>query len=97
MRIKVTQNSLSLADIQQIITAHERDRAYKVRLKQYYRGQQDILAKVARNDDAPNNMIVANYCEYISNMSTGFFIGRPVAYSSISKDEKQVGALMEVI
>jgi len=96
MRIKVTQNSLSLADIQQIITAHERDRAYKVRLKQYYRGQQDILAKVARNDDAPNNMIVANYCEYISNMSTGFFIGRPVAYSSISKDEKQVSALLEV-
>lgn len=96
MRIRTTQTSLSLADIQQIILSHAHDRDHKIRLKQYYRGQHDILAKVARNDDAPNNMIVANYCEYISNMSTGFFIGRPVAYSSISKKEEVVNELMEV-
>ena len=96
MKINTTKTELSLEDVSQIITAHDADKQHKLKLKRYYVGDHDILAKEPRNATAPNNMIVANYCEYISNMSTGFFLGRPVAYSSVSKNEDEVKALQEV-
>lgn len=96
MRIHTTKRQLSETDIQQIITTHSSDIAHKMRLKDYYRGKHDILGKKPRANDAPNNAIIANYCEYISNMSTGFFLGQPIAYSSASKDEAEVDALLEV-
>ena len=96
MRIRTTKTTLNLSDIQEIIVAHSQDRAYKQKLKRYYRGEHNILHKEGRANNAPNNKIVANYCEYISNMSTGFFLGQPVAYSSISENEEEVDALLEV-
>ena len=37
-----------------------------------------------------------HYPAYITNMSTGFFIGQPVAYKSASEDEKEISALLEI-
>ena len=96
MRIRTTKTTLDTADILQIITSHNRDRQHKIKLKRYYVGEHDILKKVGRMNNAPNNKIVANYCEYISNMSTGFFLGQPVAYSSVSENEEEVDALLDV-
>lgn len=96
MRIRTTKTELSLADIQQIILSHDADKQHKHRLKRYYIGEHDVLKKQARANNAPNNKIVANFCEYISNMSTGFFLGQPVAYSSVSENQEEVDALLEV-
>lgn len=96
MRICTTKKQLTETDIREVIQTHLRDVRHKKRLKDYYNGKHDILDKPARSNGAPNNMIVANYCEYISNMSTGFFLGQPVAYSSASEDEAQVDALLEI-
>ena len=96
MRICTTKKRLTEMDIREIIQMHLKDAKHKKRLKAYYRGKHDILDKPTRAAGAPNNMIVANYCEYISNMSTGFFLGQPVAYSSASEDAAQVDALFEI-
>lgn len=96
MRIRTTKTAIDRTDIQQIIVAHEQDRNRKRKLKRYYTGDHDILRKRARANNAPNNQIVANYCEYISNMSTGFFLGQPVDYSSVSENQGEVDALLEV-
>lgn len=97
MRVQTTKNALEERDIMDVLIWHERSFLPRVlRLKDYYAGKHDILDKAQRSDNAPNNRIVANYCEYIANMSTGFFMGQPVAYSSISGDTEAVKALQDV-
>ncbi|MBQ1511653.1 MAG: phage portal protein, partial [Selenomonadaceae bacterium] len=97
MRVRTTQEELSREDIASLLFRHENEFMGRVmRLKRYYAGGHDILHKAARANNAPNNMIVANYCEYITSMNTGFFMGQPVTYSSRTEDEKGVEALLEV-
>ena len=98
MKIQTNQTELSVNDISAIITAHEHDAAHKRRLKRYFLGKHDnILQKAQRADSgAPNNRLISNYPAYITNMSTGFFIGQPVAYKSASEDEKEISALLEI-
>ena len=84
MRVQTTKEALEERDIMDVLLWHERIFLTRVlRLKDYYAGNHDILGKAQRSNNAPNNRIVANYCEYIANMSTGFFMGQPVAYSSV--------------
>lgn len=91
MRVQTTKDVLEEKDIADILLNHERRFLPRVqKLKRYYAGEHDILKKEQRADSAPNNMIVANYCEYIANMSAGFFMGQPVAYSSVSGDADAV-------
>lgn len=97
MRVQTTKNALEEQDIMDVLLWHERSFLPRVlRLKDYYAGNHDILGKAQRSNNAPNNRIVANYCEYIANMSTGFFMGQPVAYSSVSGDTEAVKALQDV-
>ena len=96
MKIFTTKTELSLQDIATICLRHDTAKLRELRLKRYYRGEHDILRKRQRANNAPNNKIVSNYCAYIADMSTGFFMGKPVAYSSLSEDEAEVDALQEV-
>ena len=97
MKIFTTKTELSLQDIATICLRHDTAKGRELRLKRYYRGEHDILRKRQRANNAPNNKIVANYCEYIVNMSTGFFMGKPVAYSSISENQDELDALQDVL
>ena len=94
--ILVSDKTLELSDITQIIRTHDRDRQRKLRLKAYYRGEHRILSKRGRINDAPNNKVVCNYCEYITNMSTGFFLGRPIAYSTTIENELRLKNLLNI-
>lgn len=97
MRVHTTKEVLDPQDIADILQRHERDFvSHVLELKDYYAGKHKILTKEQRSVSAPNNKIVANYCEYITNMSTGFFMGQPVAYSSVSGDTDAVSALQDV-
>lgn len=97
MRVQTTKDALEERDIMDVLLWHKKSFLPRVlRLKDYYVGNHDILGKAQRSNNAPNNRIVANYCEYIANMSTGFFMGQPVAYSSVSGDTEAVKALQDV-
>lgn len=96
MRIYTTKTELTTQDIAQICLRHDVERGRLLRLKRYYEGKHDILNKPQRANSAPNNKLVSNYCAYIADMSTGFFMGKPVAYSSVSENEEEVTALQEV-
>lgn len=97
MKIHTNKAVLTRQDIATVCLRMEQARGRILKLKDYYRGRMAIRQKEQRANNAPNNKIVANYCEYISNMSTGFFMGKPVAYSSLSKNEDEVRALLEVL
>ena len=97
MRVQTTKDALEEMDVAAILLNHEQRFLPQVqKLKRYYVGEHDILKKEQRANSAPNNMIVANYCEYIANMSTGFFMGQPVAYTSVSGDADAVRTLQDV-
>ncbi len=87
--IKATLETLTDKDVLALLERHKKEIARYKRLAAYYDGQHDILQKKARSNGAPNNKIVANYCAYITDMCTGFFIGQPVSYTSSNKNALQ--------
>lgn len=96
MKIHTDKTGLTMRDLGAVCLRLEQERGRILRLKDYYRGRMSIQHKEQRATNAPNNKITANYCAYISNMSTGFFMGKPVAYSSASENEGEVKALADV-
>lgn len=50
-------------------------------LNNYYDGKHKILNRVFDNPNIPNNKIVANHAEYITDMATGYVFGTPITYS----------------
>lgn len=96
MKIHTNKTALTRQDLATICLRMEMARSRILKLKEYYRGRMAIQHKAQRATNAPNNKLVANYCAYISDMSTGFFMGKPVVYSSASENEDEVKALLEV-
>ncbi|OAH53888.1 hypothetical protein AWH48_11510 [Domibacillus aminovorans] len=76
--------------IQKLIEKHDTKRELK--LRQYYDGEHDILKRKFEDETKPNNKIVTNFCQYITNLSVGYFTGKPVSYSA---SQKQEAAYME--
>lgn len=96
MKILTDKTELSLRDFQEILTAHDADYRRKKLLKGYYVGRHNILNKKGRPNGAPNNRIVSNFCQYISDMCTGFFLGRPVAYTTTEDNQEKLDTLSEI-
>ena len=96
MKIKTTKKELTAQDIATICLRMDEGSRHIRHLMRYYKGDMDIMRKRARENSTINNKVVDNFCKYISNMSTGFFIGKPVTYSSITKNDEEVTALMDV-
>lgn len=55
-------------------------------LKDYYVGEHGILSLIKKDPSAPNNKIVNNMAKYITDTAVGYFVGKPVVYSSSNKD-----------
>ena len=96
MKILTNKTELDIKDFQEILSAHENDYRRKIQLKGYYVGKHDILSKKGRPNNAPNNKIVSNFCQYIADMSTGFFLGRPVAYTTLAGNQDKLDTLLEI-
>ena len=96
MKILTNKTDLGIKDLQQILTAHGKDYSRKMKLKNYYIGEHDILNKKGRPNGAPNNKIVSNFCQYIADMSTGFFLGRPIAYTTTAENQDKLDKLLEI-
>lgn len=62
------------------------DVRYK-RLEEYYDGKHRILNRSLSTDSLPNNKIVANHAEYITDMATGYVFGSPISYSGNGSEE----------
>lgn len=52
------------------------------KLERYYLGKHDILNRVLKDVNKPNNKVVNPYASYITDMIQGYFMGKPVTYTS---------------
>ena len=57
------------------------------KLNNYYNGEHKILNRILSSDLLPNNKIVANHAEYITDMAVGYVFGCPVNYSGDGTEE----------
>lgn len=57
------------------------------KLNRYYDGEHKILERALSSESLPNNKIVANHAEYITDMATGYVFGTPVSYSGDGSEE----------
>jgi SPP1 family phage portal protein len=74
-------NSLDASDIKKIIDANIPALKYD-ELQKIYEGDHKILHKAKRDPAQPDNRIVHNICKYVTNTAVGYFLGKPVIYSS---------------
>ncbi len=86
-------DSLNEADIKKLIDENSIGTKYSD-LKNYYVGKHSILNYTKKDSTAPNNKIVNNMAKYITDTAVGYFVGKPVVYSS--GDEEFLKKLQEV-
>ncbi len=63
------------------------------RLYSYYIGDHDILSRTA--DKGANNRLVCNHAKYITDCTTGYFLGSPVRYAS--RSGKDISVVTDVL
>ena len=80
--------------IEAIIKAFETDKRRFDKMEQYYNNQNIIMSRFI-DDPKPNNKIAHSFCKYISNMATGYFMGRGIRF--VIEDEAQKSAFDEVL
>lgn len=56
-------------------------------LNNYYDGKHEILNRMFNNPNIPNNKLVCNHAQYISDMATGYVFGVPILYSGEGSEE----------
>lgn len=96
MRILTNKTELDERDFQEILRTHYYEYCRKMKLKEYYVGKHNILNKKGRPNGAPNNRIVSNFCQYISDMSTNFFLGRPISYTTTRENQERLQTLVDI-
>ena len=84
---------LTERDIKKIIEENEGGTKYQ-RLEGYYVGDHDILRYTKKDKAVPNNRLVNNMPRYITDTAVGYFLGKPVTYSS--QDDAFLQALQDI-
>ena len=76
------------------ILKHEVGNERLDRLYDYYIGLHDILSR-SKDKCAANNRLVCNHAKYITDCTTGYFLGSPVRY--VSTGEKDISTIKNVL
>lgn len=78
--------------VTKLIKSHATDRYTK--LERYYKGEHEILNRAMKDPSKPNNKVVANFAQYISDFITGYFIGNPIIFRS--QNEKLLTMIQDI-
>ncbi|MGL5712239.1 MAG: phage portal protein [Paraclostridium sp.] len=70
----------------ELIGHHSNEKSRVVGLNNYYRNQNDILNRSMNDPLKPNNKLAHGYASYITDMATGYFLGKPLSYKSDDKE-----------
>ena len=60
---------------------HNRMKMRYEKMHRYYDGEHDILHRTLSSDLLPNNKLICNHAEYISDMAVGYVFGTPISYT----------------
>lgn len=77
---------LNLKTLHGVLKEHDLQHERYHRLADYYDGKQAILTRELSDPDAPNNKLMINYAEYISDFASSYFMGNEIEYIGDSMD-----------
>lgn len=86
-------DALGEKDIKKLIEQNSSGMKYG-ELHDYYIGSHRLLSYTKKDSTAPNNKIINNMAKYITDTAVGYFMGKPVIYSS--QNEAYLAQLQEV-
>ncbi|MGP1568550.1 MAG: phage portal protein [Peptoanaerobacter stomatis] len=90
-----TEDELSDKLILDFISDYEKDTKTKYKkMQDYYESKNAILSRTMIDGNDVNNKIANNYAGYITDMATGYFIGRPVTYTST--DDELIDKIQDI-
>ena len=75
--------------IYKYIQADKANHAKLCKLNDYYKADHQINKRVFEDETKPNNKIVDPFATYITDMSTGYFMGKPVDYIFYDDEYKE--------
>ena len=81
--------------IKYVLEQHKAEKTRVEKLKQYYNNKNDILNRQYDDPKKPQNRLSHPYAAYITNSSVGYFLGKPVTYTS--SDESLLEELNKVM
>jgi len=87
-------NGLTGEQIGKIIDVYASEMTRFERLEQYYNNENAILQRYI-DPPKPNNKIAHSFCKYITNMATGYFMGKGVRF--IIQDDKYKEAFTKAL
>ena len=85
----------SIKVLKRVFEIYLEQRKRFIKLKKYYDGDHAISHRELAGLDLPNNKLVCNHAEYITNMATGYVFGTPIQYSG--KGAEEINALFTTI
>lgn len=75
--------------VKYVLEQHATERARIDTLKKYYDNDNDINRRDYKGGETkPKNKLPHPYASYITNMATGYFLGKPISYKGIEKYEQ---------
>lgn len=80
--------------VRKLLSANSKER--EQRLSRYYKGEHAIVNRKFDDETKPNNKIVTNECKRITNVSVGYFIGKPVSYSANQENKEYLEHLQAI-
>lgn len=66
------------------------------KMHRYYDGKHDILNRTLSSDSLPNNKLICNHAEYITDMSVGYVFGTPISYTGDESIEQLNDIFIEI-
>ncbi len=95
--IKANKNTILTTEIlRKLCVKHQGEVVARLtNLDNYYKGKNEILKRTMADPTKPNNKVANPFANYITDMFTGYFIGEPVAYTSL--DKKAVDELQMIL
>lgn len=82
-----TDGSIPIALISKCLEEHQKMTERYKKLYDYYDGEHDIKNRTFSNSQLPNNKLVCNHAEYITDMAVGYVFGTPISYLGPGADE----------
>ena len=90
-------NTLSESDVSFLIKEASEEVARYVELHEYYKGEHPILDRTATDSAKPNNKLVNNFPGYITDVNVGYFMGKPVTYSTVEEEDEMKDAIQDIL
>lgn len=75
---------------------HNRMKMRYEKMHRYYDGKHGILHRTLSSDLLPNNKLICNHAEYITDMAVGYVFGTPISYTGDESIEQLNDIFIEI-